>query len=84
VGKDKETRTEEFRVSGSELIDRVKDLMHQGNIRRIVIKDQDGKVLLEFPLTIGVVGAILLPQLAAIGVIAALVTQCTIAVERIV
>jgi len=62
----------------------VKELVHQGNIRRIVIKDQDGKVLMEIPLTIGVVGALLLPTLAAIGVIAALVTQCTIAIERIV
>jgi hypothetical protein len=80
----KETRTEEFRVSGSELVDSVKNLVHQGNIRKIVIKDQDGKTLMEFPLTIGVVGAMLLPQLAALGVIAALVTQCTIAVERVV
>ena len=80
----KETRTEEFRVSGSELVDSVKNLVHQGNIRKIVIKDQDGKTLIEFPLTIGFVGAMLLPQLAALGVIAALVTQCTIAVERVV
>jgi len=81
VGKD--VRTEEFRVSGSELVGQIKELVHQGNIRRIVIKDQDGRVLMEIPLTIGVVGALLLPTLAAIGVIAALVTQCTIAVERI-
>ena len=73
---EKGARVEEFRVSGSELIDKVKELVHQGNIRRIV--------LMEFPLTIGVVGAILLPTLAALGVIAALVAQCTIEVERIV
>ena len=79
----KETRTEEFRVSGSELVDTVKDLVHQGNIRRIVIKDPEGKVLMELPLTLGVVGALLLPTVAALGVIAALVTQCTIVVERV-
>lgn len=81
---EKGARVEEFRVSGSELIDKVKELVHQGNIRRIVLKDPEGKVLMEFPLTIGVVGAILLPTLAALGVIAALVAQCTIEVERIV
>lgn len=79
-----ETRTEEFRVSGSELVEKVKELVHQGNIRRIVIKNPEGKVLMEFPLTIGVVGALLLPTLVALGVIAVLVTQCTIEVERVV
>ena len=79
-----ETRTEEFSVSGKELVDQVKKLVHEGNIRRIVIKDPEGKVLMEIPLTIGVVGALLLPTVAALGVIAALVTRCTIVVERVV
>jgi hypothetical protein len=78
-----EVRTEEFSVSGKELINKVEDLVHQGNIRRIMIKNPEGKVLMEIPLTIGVVGALLLPTIAALGVIAALVTQCTIAVEKV-
>ncbi|MBO3802348.1 MAG: DUF4342 domain-containing protein [Candidatus Brockarchaeota archaeon] len=79
----KEARTEEFKVDGKELIEKVKELVHQGNIRRIVIKNPEGNVLMEIPLTVGVVGALLLPTIAALGVIAALVTQCTIAVERV-
>jgi hypothetical protein len=74
--------TEEFRVSGEELLARIKDLVHQGNIRRIIIKDKEGKILLEFPLTIGVVGAVLLPTLAAVGAIAALITEATVVVEK--
>jgi hypothetical protein len=74
--------TEEFRVSGEELLAKIKDLIHQGNIRRIGIKDKDGKTVLEFPLTIGVVGAVLLPTLAAVGAIAALLTEATVVVEK--
>jgi hypothetical protein len=74
--------TEEFTVSGEELLAKVKSLVNEGNIRRIIIKDESGKVLVELPLTIGVVGAILAPVLAAVGAIAALVTKCTIIVER--
>ncbi len=75
-------KTEEFSVSGEELLAKVKSLINEGNIRRLIIKDEDGKILVEFPLTIGVVGAILAPVLAAVGAIAALVTKCTIIVER--
>lgn len=75
-------RTEEFKVSGEMLLAKVKEIVQEGNVRRITIKDKDGKSMAEFPLTIGVVGALLLPVFAAIGVIAALVTECTIAVER--
>jgi hypothetical protein len=78
---DKKT-TEEFTVNGEELLAKVKSLINEGNIRRIIIKDESGKVLVELPLTIGVVGAILAPVLAAVGAIAALVTKCTIVVER--
>jgi hypothetical protein len=74
--------TEEFVVNGEELIAKVKSLINEGNIRRIIIKDESNKVLVELPLTIGVVGAILAPVLAAVGAIAALVTKCTIVVER--
>jgi hypothetical protein len=80
---EKKARIEEFRIDGKELVEKVKELVHQGNIRRIVIKNPEGKILMEIPLTIGVVGTLLLPTVAALGVIAALVTECTIAVERI-
>jgi hypothetical protein len=74
--------TEEFTVNGEELLAKVKSLINEGNIRRIIIKDEADKVLVELPLTIGVVGALLAPVLAAVGAIAALVTKCTIVVER--
>ena len=74
--------TEEFTVNGEELVAKVKALVNEGNIRRIIIKDVEGKTLVEFPLTIGVIGAVLAPILAAVGAIAALVTKCTIVVER--
>ena len=76
-------RTEEIRVKGDDLLAKVKELVHRGNIRRLTIKDDDGEVLFQIPLTIGVVGALLLPHLAAIGAIAALVTDCTIVVEKV-
>ncbi|MCK5058923.1 MAG: DUF4342 domain-containing protein [Candidatus Aminicenantes bacterium] len=74
---------EEFKVTGGEIIDKVKELIHEGNIRRITIKDEKGKTIIEIPLTLGVVGAALLPHLAAIGAIAALVTKMTIVVEKV-
>jgi hypothetical protein len=77
-----EVHTEEFRVNGEELLAKIKALIHDGNIRRIIIKDKDGKVLIEFPLTIGVVGLVLVPTLAAVGAIAALVSEATIVVEK--
>lgn len=80
-GKGERTRTEEFRVTGTQLLEKVKKLVHEGNVRRVIVK-QDDRVLIEFPLTVGVVGALIAPTLAAIGAIAALVTECTIVVER--
>lgn len=77
-----ENRTEEFHVNGEELLAKIKDLIHQGNIRRIIIKEKDGKTLIEFPLTLGVVGLVLAPTLAAVGAIAALVSEATIVVEK--
>jgi CBS domain-containing protein len=73
---------EEYHVEGDDLIKKVKDLIHEGNIRRLIIKNEEGKKLIEIPLTLGVVGAVLLPVWAAIGAIAAVVTDCTIEVER--
>ncbi len=74
--------TEEFRVEGEKLIARIKELLHEGNIRRISIKDKEGKTVMEIPMTLGVVGALIAPQLAAIGAIAALVTEATVVVEK--
>lgn len=76
------TTQEEFKVSGEELLDKVKNLVKEGNVRRIIIKNKEGKSLIELPLTIGVVGVVLAPALAAVGAIAALVTECTLVVER--
>ncbi|HVQ00988.1 MAG TPA: DUF4342 domain-containing protein [Candidatus Thermoplasmatota archaeon] len=78
----KEVRTEEFKVSADDLVKTVKRLIHEGNIRRIVIKDDKGKALMDIPVTVGVVGTILAPWLAALGVIGAIATNCTIVVER--
>lgn len=76
------TRTEEFAVRGDELLTKIKDLVHEGNVRRLVIKNEEGNTLINMPLTIGVVGALVAPQLAAIGAIAALITHGSIVVER--
>ena len=80
MGKGK--TTEEFRVSGEELLAKVKELIREGNVRKIVIKDKKGKELISIPVTAGVVVAVLAPVLAAVGAIAALVSECTIVVER--
>lgn len=75
-------KTETFKVSGEDLLKKVKELLHEGNIRRIIIKDKKGKTIVEFPLTVGVAGALIAPALAAVGAVAALVTECSITVER--
>jgi hypothetical protein len=75
-------RREEIHVAGSELVDKVKDLLHQGNIRRIVIKHK-GDTVMELPLTLAAVGVVAAPVLAAVGAFAALATNCSIVVERI-
>ena len=76
------TKKEEFKVRGEDVMKKIKEIIHQGNIRRIILKNEEGKTLVEFPLTIGVVGAALAPVLAAIGTIAALVANLTIVVEK--
>jgi hypothetical protein len=80
---EEEVRTEEFRVSGDALLAQVKELVREGNIRRIVIKNEDGRTLIDIPLTAGVVGVLVAPQLAALGAIAALVSRGTIVVEKV-
>lgn len=71
-----------FGIKGDELLKKVNELIREGNVRKITIKDKNGKDLMSFPLTVGVVGAMLAPILAAVGAVAALVTECTITVER--
>ena len=78
-----ETTTETYEVEGDNLVAKVKEIVREGNVRRIIIKNEEGKRLIEVPLTIGVVGAVLLPVWAAIGVIAAIVTSASIEVERV-
>lgn len=82
MAKTKTTMTESFKVNGAELLQKVKSVINEGNVRKITIKDKNGKTLIHVPLTLGVVGAVLAPVLAAVGAIAALVTECTITVER--
>jgi hypothetical protein len=80
---DRKTNTEEFTVNGEELLSRIKELIRKGNIRRVIIKNKEGRILMEIPLTLGVVGALLAPSLAAIGAIAALLTEATVVVEKV-
>ncbi|MEJ2077802.1 MAG: DUF4342 domain-containing protein [Acidobacteriota bacterium] len=81
--EDKQVHTEDFKFTGENLLAKIKELVHEGNIRRVIIKNEEGRVLIDLPLSLGVVGTILAPQLAAIGAVAALITQGTITVERI-
>ena len=76
------TKEQSFNVNGENLIKKIKELIKEGNVRKITIKEKSGKEIITFPLTIGVVGIALAPVLAAIGAIAALVGECTISVER--
>ena len=75
-------RSEEFQFDGDMLISKIKELLHEGNVQRVIIKNEEGRTLLDLPLTVGVVGVLLAPQLAAIGAIAALVTHGTMVIER--
>jgi hypothetical protein len=80
---EEKVRTEEFQVKGEEIVAKIKELLHEGNIRRVIIKNESGRTLIDIPLTIGVVGALVAPQLAAIGAIAALLSHGTIVVEQV-
>ena len=76
------TYKESFKVAANELVDSVKRVIHEGNVRRVVIK-QDGRTVVEFPLTVGVVGTVFAPVLAAVGALAAVLNDCSIEVERV-
>jgi hypothetical protein len=76
------TYHETFKVSGEELLSKVKEIIKEGNARRIIIKNEKDVTIMEFPLTIGAVGVILAPIFAAVGALAALATHCTIIVEK--
>jgi len=75
-------RVDEFQLKGEEVVAKVKELVREGNVRRVTVSDSEGKTLLEIPLTVGVVGALLAPPLAALGAVAALLTDCKITVVR--
>jgi hypothetical protein len=81
--KQGKTRYEEFRLNGGEILNKVKEIIHEGNVRRIILKDEQGKTFMEIPLTVGVVGAIIAPILAAVGAVAALASNLTIIVEKV-
>ncbi|MDB5279343.1 DUF4342 domain-containing protein [Ferruginibacter paludis] len=74
--------TESFKLDGETLVKKVKELFEEGNVRKISIHDKEGKEVMNFPLTIGVLGAVLAPVLAAVGALAALIGECTVTVER--
>jgi Domain of unknown function (DUF4342) len=78
---DQSTFKESFKVAAGQLVDSVKKLLHEGNVRRLVIK-HEGRTVAEFPMSVGVVGAVFAPVLAAVGAIAAVLTECTVEVER--
>jgi hypothetical protein len=81
TGKEKSTQ-ESFRVTGDELIGKIKDIIKEGNATRIIIKNEKEETIMEFPLTIGAIGVVLAPIFAAVSTIAALATHCTIVVEK--
>jgi hypothetical protein len=74
--------SEEFSINADELVTRVKNLVHEGNVTKIIVRDEQDKLLLELPVTAGLIGAVMAPWLAALGAIAALVTRCKVTVER--
>ena len=80
--EDPECRREKHRVSGDSVIGKIKELIREGNVRHVVIKNEEGRTLIEFPVSVGLAGALLLPVWAAVGAVAAMVTDCTIEVER--
>jgi uncharacterized membrane protein YvbJ len=74
--------TEEFSVAANDVLKRVEELIHEGNVTRIIVKDESGRQLIEIPVTVSFVGVLLAPWMAALGVIAAIATRCTIVIER--
>ena len=82
MAEQSDKKTEEYSVKGDDLVAKIKGIINEGNIRRIIVKSEDDKTIVELPLTVGVVGAAFAPALAAVGAIAAVVTNCKIVVER--
>lgn len=80
--KKKTKKKEEFVVSGENLLKEFKKLIKEGNVRKVTIKNKKGETIIVIPFTVGLVGALLAPALAAVGAIAALITECTLSVER--
>lgn len=80
---EEKTFKEELKVSGDQLVNTVKKLVREANVRHLIIKNEEGRPILEIPVTAASVGAILLPVLAALGALAALITKCTIEVEKV-
>lgn len=78
----KTSKTEEYKISGDDLMEKLKKIVKEGNVRKIVVRNKKGTVIAEFPLTVGVVGAVIAPPLAAIGAIVALVSECSISVIK--
>ena len=79
---DENKKTEELSINGEELVAKIKDIIKQGNAKKIIIKGKDGNEILSFPVTVGVAGVVLAPVFAAVGAFAALATECTIVIER--
>ena len=77
-----QTTEEEFKVSGKEVVEKIKEIIKAGNARKIILKNDKGHVIFEIPLTFVVIGAVLAPILAAVGAVAAMLTECTITVVR--
>lgn len=80
---DRKTRRERYEIGGEKIVAKLKELLHEGNVRHVVIKNEDGKTLIELPVNVGVAGALLVPVWAAVGALAALVAHCSIEVERV-
>ena len=81
-GAEKAERIEQYQLTSEDVITRIKQIVHEGNVRRVLIRNADGQVIVEFPLSVGVVGAAMAPTWAALGAIVALVTDCAIEIER--
>ena len=79
---DENNKTDEFKINGEELLAKIKEIIKQGNAKKITIRGKDDNEILSFPVTVGVAGIVLVPIFAAIGTIAALATECTIVIDR--
>ena len=82
MSDNEKTNWESFKVNGDEIVAKVKEIIKEGNARRIIIKNEKDEIVMEFPMTVGAIGVVLAPIFAAVGTLAALVTHCTIMVEK--